>query len=296
MEVSFRYDPESVIVAARRPMEPTPLSPPRPSEGVPDAGPSPTCRFVLLGASNLTVGWGTVLAALHRRVPGPVEVLAALGHGRAYGCESRLLWLRWLPAIDDCGLWRELDRRPPLPTYALVTDVGNDVGYGARAEAVVGWVEGCCRRLAAHGAEVVLTLPPRARIDRLARWQVRLAHSFFFPFRPLPAETVRRRVRELDEGLRRLAQGQGLELVEPDLAWYGLDPIHFRRGARRRAWEEILSRFPLPPPGDRGRPRLAAARGFPGLRAERVRLLGGMRLHTPQPACRYADGSTVSLY
>lgn len=263
-------------------MDPTPLP--------------PAIRFVLLGASNLKIGWRPVLAGLHRRSPGPMEVLAALGHGRAYGCESRLLLLRWLPAIDGCGLWRELERRPPLPTCALVTDVGNDVGYGAGAEEVVGWVESCCRRLAAHGAEVVLTLPPRARIDRLALWQVRLAHSFFFPFRPLPPATVRRRVRELEEGLRRLAGRQGLTVVEPDLAWYGLDPIHFRRGARRRAWEEILSRFSLSPLAGRGRPRLAAARGFPGLRSESVRLFGGVRLHTPQPACRYADGTTVSFY
>lgn len=266
----------------------------------------PAARFVLLGASNLKMGFPAFLRALRRRAGGPVEVLAALGHGRSYGAWSRILCLRWLPGILDCGLWRELERRQlarrqlarrPPPTYALLTDIGNDIGYGERVETLLGWLDACLARLSGHGAEVVLTRLPRARIDRLTPRQVRLAHRLFFPLRPIDPAQLLDGVRRLDDGLPALAAGHGARLLEPRPAWYGLDPIHIRRRLRSRAWEEIAGRFSLggagePPP----RLRPAATRGFPGLRAEEVRLFYALRLHTPQPAYRFRDGSTVSLY
>lgn len=268
-------------------MPPTPLS-----------TPSPVARFVLLGASNLTMGFPALFAALHRRAGGPVEVLGAFGHGRSYGTWSRILFVRWLPGITGCGLWDELARRPCVPTYALVTDVGNDLGYGQEVETVLAWVGSCLERLAAHGAQVVITPLPRARIDRLAPWQVRLTHHVFFPFRPVDPEKLLERVQRLDRGLRRLGEAHGARLVEPDPAWYGFDPIHIRRHLRRRAWEAITAHFSLPAPatGDPPLPRIVQSRGFPGLRAHQVRLFHAFELHTPQPACRYRDGSTVSLY
>lgn len=265
---------------------------------MPNPTSSPVARFVLLGASNLKMGFPAVFEALHRRAGGPVELLGALGHGRSYGTWSRILFIRWLPGITGCGLWDELDRRPPMPTYALLTDVGNDLGYGQEAETVLAWVESCLERLAGHDALVVMTPLPRARIDRLTRWQVRLTHRLFFPFRPVDPDQLLRRVRRLDRGLRRLGEAHGARLAEPDPAWYGLDPIHIRRRLRRRAWGEIADHFSLPGPaaGEPPPPRIVRTRGFPGLRSQEVRLFHALRLHTPQPAYRYRDGSTVSLY
>jgi hypothetical protein len=110
-------------------------------------------RIVFLGASNLTVGLGTVLATARARLgPEPVEVFVAAGHGRAYGRWSRVA-IRGLPAIVDCGLWRALDRGTAPATYALVTDIGNDLAYGATAAELAGWVGTCVERLAALGAD-----------------------------------------------------------------------------------------------------------------------------------------------
>lgn len=55
-----------------------------------------------------------------------MEVLAALGHGRSYGAQSRIIF-RTLAGILESGLWTELERRPPLTTRSLVTDVGDDI-------------------------------------------------------------------------------------------------------------------------------------------------------------------------
>ena len=82
-------------------------------------------RVVALGASNLTRGFPILVSAARASAGPDVEVFAALGLGRSYGMESRVL-ARTLPGILDSGLWAALAGLPPLPTRAVVTDVGND--------------------------------------------------------------------------------------------------------------------------------------------------------------------------
>lgn len=246
----------------------------------------PALRAVLLGASNLRISLPLVLDRVRGRAGGPIEALAACGHGRSYGTWSRFLFVRHLPGIARCGLWRELAERPPLPTLALLTDAGNDLLYGARVEEIAGWVEACLDRLGAQGqAEIVMTLLPLARLERLSGRQVRLAAALLFPGRPAPWPALLDRARELDERLRRLGRERGARLVEPAAGWYGLDPIHLRRRVRREAWAQIL---PGPASGD-GSGRL------PLLGAAESRLFGAP-LRRPQPAVRFPDGSTVALY
>ncbi|HEY4597786.1 MAG TPA: hypothetical protein VIJ02_15405, partial [Thermoanaerobaculia bacterium] len=120
---------------------------------------APVLRTVLLGASNLRISLPLVLDRVRRRAGGPVEVLAACGHGRSWGAWSRFLYVRHLPGISRCGLWEELRSRPLLPTLAVVTDVGNDLVYGAPVEEIAGWVEACLDRLVPE-TEIVMTLLP----------------------------------------------------------------------------------------------------------------------------------------
>lgn len=246
----------------------------------------PALRAVLLGASNLRISLPFVLDRVRRRAGGPVETLAACGHGRSYGSWSRFLYVRHLPGITRCGLWRELRSRPPLPTLALVTDVGNDVAYGARVEEIAGWVEACLDRLGPE-TEIVMTLLPLARLERLSSLQVRLAASLLFPGRPAPWPALLDRARELDERLRRTGRERGARLVEPAAEWYGLDPIHLRRRARREVWTHVL-------PGPVG-PAPETGRRLPLLGVAESRLFGAT-LRRSQPAIRLADGSTVSLF
>ena len=218
-------------------------------EGMADR--EPALRAILLGASNLKISLPFLLDHVRRRAGGPVEALAACGHGRSYGSWSRFLFVRHLPGIAGCGLWREVERRPPLPTFALVTDVGNDLLYGARAGEIAAWVEACLDRLVSHRPEIVMTLLPLARLERLSARQVRLAASLLFPGRQVAWPGLLDRARDLDARLRRIGGERGARLVEPAADWYGLDPIHLRRRSRREAWTRILP----PAPTAAGNPR-----------------------------------------
>jgi hypothetical protein len=252
----------------------------------------PALRAILLGASNLKAALPALIGGVRQRAGEPVEVLAACGHGRSYGTWSRFLFVRRLPGIAGCGLWRELERRPPRRTLALVTDVGNDLVYGASAEAIAGWVEVCLDRLVRQEAEIVLTLLPLSRLEKLSPWQVRLAVSLLFPGRPAPWPGLLERARELDGRLRRMGEERGARLVEPEASWYGADPIHLRRSVRRQVWDGVLS-LGLPDEGVTHPP--APQPHIPLFGAAELRLFGAA-LRTPQPAVRLPDGTSVALY
>ena len=251
----------------------------------------PALRAILLGASNLKISLPSLLAGLRQRAGGPVEVLAACGHGRSFGAWSRFLFVRRLPGIVGCGLWPALEGLPRRRTLSLITDAGNDLVYGASPAEIAGWIGTCLDRLARHEAETVLTLLPLPRLEKLTAWQVRLAAAILFPGRSAPWPGLLDRARDLDDRLRRMGEQHGVRLVEPQADWYGLDPIHLRRNARRQVWEDVLSLwFPEAPLGSPPRqPRI------PWFGAEETRL-GGFHLRTAQPSLSLREGMTVSFY
>jgi hypothetical protein len=246
--------------------------------------------MVLLGASNLKMGLPWVLSRLRGAAEGPVEILGALGHGRSYGTSSRLCWVRQLPGIVGCGLWDELDRRPPLPTVALLTDVGNDLLYGASVPQITGWIETCLERLSAQRAENILSLLPVSSLEKVSAIRYHLLRSILFPGRRAASwDAMLESVRELNEQLRQQGLAHGARLVEPLPSWYGIDPIHVRRSMRREAWTRTLLHPRLPREGELWGGRL------PLFGAAELRLFG-VTLRNPQPVRRFEDGTTVALY
>lgn len=257
--------------------------------------PPPRTRAVLVGASNLEIGFADALAALRARFAGPIEVLAAHGLGRSYGLATRVLG-RELPGIAGSGLWSALERAPALETIALVTDPGNDVVYGVETERTAGWIGEVLGRLARAGARTVVTRPPIAAIERISRARFEAARVLLFRARPLTLEGVIERTRALDRAICAICAGGPVELVEPEPGWYGWDAIHLRRRARREVFERLVAR--LPPDAADGAPPGDAARGLPRLwlrPRERERWWGRER-GVAQPALSLDDGSTIALY
>ncbi len=196
-------------------------------------------RVVLLGASNVARSISTLVETARLAFGGPLELMAAFGHGRSYGVAAGILG-RALPGISQCGLWRALEEQPPLSTAALVTDVGNDLAYGFAAGQVAEWVEACLLRLSAVGARMVVTRLPLAVLERLSAWQFEVMRRVLFPRRQIVRAEVLKQAELLDEALVRLAGMYGAHAVEPRPQWYGLDPIHLRRRAWSEAWGEVL--------------------------------------------------------
>ena len=185
---------------------------------------------VLLGASNLARGFAAAVAVCGR--VRPQRLLMAGGRGRAYSRASALL-VRGLPSISGCGLWRQLDRLASESAahgnvHALVTDLGNDLVYGASVDETMQAVVEAVARLQRVGANVVITPPPLSSLERFPIVWLDTVRRSFFPGSTLSASVILERVYALDQKLRGLAAELDLRLVEQAPEWYGLDPIHHR--------------------------------------------------------------------
>lgn len=217
-------------------------------------------RIILLGASNVTFAFPSLVARLRASFAEPLEIVGAFGHGRSYGLESQAGFRR-LPSISHCGLWQYLQSRPAASCQALVMDVGNDLLYGPPLEQISGWVEACLGRLQDLGSATTLVQMPRSSVAVLPRWRYRLVRQMLYPGCRKPVEQIRGECLALDAQLSSLAGLFGARSVQTRGSWYGLDPVHFRPLAQQEAWREILSAWPLP----------ARAEATPGL-GERWRL------------------------
>lgn len=253
-------------------------------------------RVVLLGASNLTLGFPHALRAVQRRLGGPLSIYAAHGHGRSYGVSSSVL-VRQLPGILACGLWPALDAAARAPTYALLTDLGNDLVYGARPEAVMRWVQACVDRLVSHRAHVVITGLPLFALHATSARRFRFLARLFFPFHPVSREELVARAVELHDSLKIFSASQKLAWFDPEPGWYGLDPIHVRRRARQDAWQRIVSSWPrdVVSSSERCAPHWPNAWRLWSMPPEK-RLFLGIKQHYAQPRWRGVDGTTIALY
>ena len=251
-------------------------------------------RAVLIGASNLTRGMATSLKTVQTIWPQPMQMLVAAGLGRSYGLTSRILG-RSLPSILTCGLWEKLERGPSLPTTAFLTDVGNDLLYGASVKQLVSWVETCLERLQPFCETVVLARLPLASLDRLGNFKYAMMRRLLFPGSQLTREETVARAVEVDLQLVDLAEKHGILTAQPCLEWYGFDPIHIRRSYYQTAWSCLLQ-------GWQPKKELLGAKTswlqrcyFRWQRPCQRHLFGKLQIRS-QPSVSFANGSTVSFY
>ena len=262
----------------------------------PSGGPSeyPSRRVVVLGASNLARCVSTVVETAQLAMGGPIDWLGAIGLGRSYGMTTSVLG-RAVPGIVDCGLWDDLSRRPPADTYALLTDIGNDIAYGANVEQIAEWVEQCLERLTPICQRIIVTELPMESLSTLGPFRFYFFRTLLFPKSRFSLDTTRSGALSLNARVIELAERYGAHVETPKAHWYGLDPIHIRMWHWSRAWREILSAW-------RDDVQFPRARGSftRWLRLQRQRPLSrhlfGFHQQRAQPTCTLRDGTMISLY
>jgi hypothetical protein len=256
----------------------------------------PLHRVVILGASNVARGIGTIVDVARHVLGGPVEILAAMGHGRSYGMTSAIP-LRALPSIRECGLWRALSERPAAPTWSILTDVGNDLIYGRHAAEVAEWIDDCARRLRPLSDAMAITSLPLESVQGVGLLRFVFFRSLLFPRSALQLEAARSFAIELDERVRELARAHDAALIVPMRDWYGLDPIHIRFPVQRQAWMKIFSALSRKDFSSHSHARCSWRewQRVMTMRAERSLVLGKWR-SCAQPSVMLRDGSSVSFY
>lgn len=253
-------------------------------------------RVILLGASNLTLSLRLVIHLMQQRLGGPSEILAAVGHGRAYGIFSQVMW-RGLPGIAACGLWRQLDSMAARPTVALLTDIGNDILYGLPPEQILRSVEWCIGQLQKQSAQIVVTNLPITSIERLSERRYIFFRAMFYPSSQISRAQTLHCAGAVHQGLREMASRRHFELYEQNPAWFGLDGIHVNYLQRKAFYQDILQHFPQAyiPPDSKGNQGI-----FPLTWQQRpefaYKTLLGRSIYCRQPSGQLPDGSSVCKY
>lgn len=258
---------------------------------------------MLLGASNVALGFRAAVRAARERLSAPLEVFAAIGHGRSFGNESSVFG-RSLPGITGCGLWPRIQQCEPISTYAIVTDIGNDLAYGYEPWQLQVWLEESLAQLAAINAHVVITALPLETLRKLPEWEFVFFSRLFFPHRRIERARMLAYAEEMDARVERIARERKLTRCVPRHEWYGHDPIHIARGARREAWRTFCAAwrldgelFPVP-----ARVRKPPATPFDAPWRQRGRLVPeqrkffGVHAGREQSCAQLDDGTRFFLY
>lgn len=258
--------------------------------------PATVNRLVLLGASNLTVSLRQIIQCLQHHCGGPSEILVAAGHGRSYGQDSQFLG-RELPGIIASELWTQLDSCKTLPTYAFLTDIGNDILYGAAPAQILDWVGWCIEHLQQQSAQIIVTDLPLASIESLPAWRYKLFRNLFYPFCRLSLDEVRARARAVHRGLLTLAAHQPFMLQAQHPEWMGADAIHHAYWKRDAFYQQVFRHLRVSPgtAGLNGCKRAVSQRWLRRPKFAYKKVLGWEQRH-PQPSGILLDGSVVSLY
>lgn len=205
--------------------------------------------MILLGASNLTIGWNSVVRMLQRGLSRPIRLYVALGMGRSYVNGSQFL-ARRLPGIRQCGLWDALTAENDPCCHAvrplvLLTDVGNDLVYRHPPETIAESLEFCIGRLRQWNpaARIVISTLPLNSVHSLSPLRFWLARSVLFPGAQLSLSQVLEESVRLDQLIHRVADRHPICLVRPQDEWYGLDPIHIRRRCRDDAFRYLFQHW-----------------------------------------------------
>ena len=255
----------------------------------------PSRRLVFIGASNLTRAFPRILRLVSRFWEEPLDVVTALGHGRSFGMTSRVI-ARILPGILASRMWQALPAANPLPTHAVITDIGNDILYHAPVEQVAQWVESCLQRLKELDSTIVMTRLPVDHLPQLGKTRFLFFRSLLVPTCRLSFDEVIDRAVALDRRVCELAEQYEATIVPHQALWYGLDPMHIRRRQMTIAWREILSSWVAQHATLTSEERLRMSwLRFQSLVPDE-RILCGMHQRHEQPAWRFEDGSRLSIY
>jgi hypothetical protein len=196
-------------------------------------------RLVVLGASNVAMGLRKIVKIARQELNGPVDFHFAYAHGRSYGFQSNIGWWTY-PSILDCDLWTAIESDTPTRSFGLITDIGNDILYGAEPDQIANWVREVSHRLRDCCQHLAITQLPLESVRELDSVRFHVMKAILFPKCRMNLKEVLSRACRLNSLLNDISSDSRITSLKPKREWYGLDPIHFRHAEKERAWGNYI--------------------------------------------------------
>lgn len=206
----------------------------------------PRQQIMLLGASNLVLGWPALMRSLRQLTAAPLDLNVAIGMGRSY-LKTSAVWFRQLPSINASGLWDHLPCDVAQAPRALITDIGNDLVYLFEPNEIIASLRQSIERILTwrSDARIVMTGLPLDSIARIGKMRYLVARTILFPGCFLPHATILSRSLALEKLVQELAAQYRITFVQPESHWYGVDPIHVLPKFRETAFLKYFAPFDL---------------------------------------------------
>ena len=254
----------------------------------PATGGWPQQQIVLLGASNLVLGWPALMRSLRQLTAAPLNLNVAIGMGRSY-IKTSAVWFRKLPSINSSALWNHLPGDMDQAPRVLITDIGNDLVYLFEPNEIASSIRRSIDRILAwrSDARIVMTGLPLDSVARIGRVRYLVARSILFPGCFLPHSTILSRSCALQKLVQDLAAEYRITFVEPESHWYGVDPIHVLRKYRETAFLKYFAPFDLAPSNSLANPATSKMQIPLPIAAERT--VFWREKTVPQPVYQSAD-------
>ena len=186
---------------------------------------APGVLFALLGSSNLTIALPQALNHLLSRVKGTaMTVFVAHGPGRSYGVDTGSFGIKFR-ALSRCQLLPAIEEaakdNPAAHTWALLTDIGNDIMHGVSVKHLMVRVRRTVERLRHLGATVGVTSLPVEGLAEIAPWKFRVARRLVYPLSRVPRDEVLSQVNAIQNELRDMESRSEIQLLPARREWYG---------------------------------------------------------------------------
>ncbi|MDJ0835609.1 MAG: hypothetical protein QNK37_03780 [Acidobacteriota bacterium] len=248
--------------------------------------------IALFGASNLWFSTGAAVQCLATAFQPPMEVYIASGPGRSYLTRGGNVLVQYEGHVRG-SLLRKLERNKPEQLTVVLTDIGNDLIYGASSETLLAQLERILVRLKALNARVVVTQIPLESLLKLSKGLYYMIRSIYYFRCRIPYDPMMAMAGELHRGLTTLCREHRAALVDSQASWYSFDRFHLRPGAWKQAWSAWLKPFGVEPAIDAGI-RLSGKSHWRRL-PRHYRLLGREKQGSPKPWVPM-PGLNVSFY
>ena len=206
----------------------------------------PQQQILLLGASNLVLGWPALIRSLRQLTAAPLNLNVAIGMGRSY-IKTSAVWFRQLPSINASGLWDHLPCDMAQAPRVLITDIGNDLVYLCEPNEIAASLRQSIERILAwrSDAKIVMTGLPLDSVAGVGRVRYLVARTILFPGCLLPHSTILSHSLALEKLVQELAAEYQITFVQPESHWYGVDPIHVLPKYRETAFLKYFAPFDL---------------------------------------------------
>ncbi|MBT3515073.1 MAG: hypothetical protein HN474_07140 [Nitrospina sp.] len=200
--------------------------------------------FIFLGASNLARSLdGLKLCIKKCMLPRETFFLHAMGPGRGYVSRGGILNAVYSPILDS-GIFEALRKKriKNQQIVALITDIGNDIMYGASPDKIIGGLQYLYNFLDTFETNIFITSIPVDLENDISELYFNILRKIYFPNSPVSYSQASNNIKSINQFILE-SSSQRISVIDDMKPFYGIDKIHYSILKSQVAWSHIAEKL-----------------------------------------------------